>query len=192
MATLDLAGQIAGLPMHRFFGGRLRDKIELTYALSIDAPAAMAESAKSYPFVKCFKLKVSGDEKTDAARVRAVIEARPGDTIVTAPGEEHWHGATPDRFMSHIGELSRTTDTSTDADAANIYRHPVQLDGDSSREKRRVILYSQSVASPRWTAIHLRLRLLLQNYKESMFWRNLGRASVHSHFRNVGYDIHRE
>jgi len=76
MATLDLAGQIAGLPMHRFFGGRLRDKIELTYALSIDAPAAMAESAKSYPFVKFFKLKVSGDEK-DRRRARASRHRSP-------------------------------------------------------------------------------------------------------------------
>ena len=24
-----------------------------------------------------------------------VIEAHPGDTIYTAPGEEHWHGAAP-------------------------------------------------------------------------------------------------
>ncbi|MFC5833957.1 cupin domain-containing protein [Nonomuraea insulae] len=31
-----------------------------------------------------------------------VIEAHPGDTIFTAPGEEHWHGAAPDRFMSHL------------------------------------------------------------------------------------------
>jgi quercetin dioxygenase-like cupin family protein len=31
-----------------------------------------------------------------------VIEAHPGDTIYTAPGEEHWHGAAPDRFMAHL------------------------------------------------------------------------------------------
>jgi quercetin dioxygenase-like cupin family protein len=31
-----------------------------------------------------------------------VIEARPGDTIYTAPGEEHWHGAAPGRFMAHL------------------------------------------------------------------------------------------
>jgi quercetin dioxygenase-like cupin family protein len=31
-----------------------------------------------------------------------VIEARPGDTIFTAPGEEHWHGAAPGRFMAHL------------------------------------------------------------------------------------------
>lgn len=26
----------------------------------------------------------------------------PGDTIWTPPGEWHWHGAAPDRFMSHL------------------------------------------------------------------------------------------
>jgi quercetin dioxygenase-like cupin family protein len=36
------------------------------------------------------------------ARGGPVLEIRPGDTIVTAPGEWHWHGATPDRFMTHI------------------------------------------------------------------------------------------
>lgn len=27
---------------------------------------------------------------------------RPGDTIWIPPGEEHWHGATPDTMMCHI------------------------------------------------------------------------------------------
>lgn len=31
-----------------------------------------------------------------------IKEIRPGDVVFTAPGEEHWHGATPDRFMSHV------------------------------------------------------------------------------------------
>jgi quercetin dioxygenase-like cupin family protein len=31
-----------------------------------------------------------------------VVVIRPGDTIYTPPGEWHWHGATPDRFMSHL------------------------------------------------------------------------------------------
>ncbi|MBI1792509.1 MAG: muconate cycloisomerase [Acidobacteria bacterium] len=76
-ATLDLCGQITGQPMHQFFGGRVRDKIELCYALSIDAPKVMAEVAASYPYVKCFKLKVAGDEVVDTQRVKAVAEARP-------------------------------------------------------------------------------------------------------------------
>jgi quercetin dioxygenase-like cupin family protein len=36
------------------------------------------------------------------ARDGTVIEAHPGDTVVTAPGEEHWHGAVRDRFMAHL------------------------------------------------------------------------------------------
>ena len=27
---------------------------------------------------------------------------RPGDRVRFEPGEEHWHGAAPDRFMTHI------------------------------------------------------------------------------------------
>jgi quercetin dioxygenase-like cupin family protein len=31
-----------------------------------------------------------------------VMTILPGQTIYTPPGEEHWHGATPDHFMSHL------------------------------------------------------------------------------------------
>ncbi|MFF7331397.1 cupin domain-containing protein [Streptomyces sp. NPDC008150] len=31
-----------------------------------------------------------------------LVEARPGDVIFTPAGEEHWHGAAPDRFMAHV------------------------------------------------------------------------------------------
>ncbi len=31
-----------------------------------------------------------------------IIEIRAGDTIYTAPGEWHWHGAAPDHFMTHL------------------------------------------------------------------------------------------
>lgn len=31
-----------------------------------------------------------------------ILEARPGQTIYTPPGEEHWHGATPELFMEHL------------------------------------------------------------------------------------------
>jgi quercetin dioxygenase-like cupin family protein len=36
------------------------------------------------------------------ARDGKLLEIRPGDVILTAPGEWHWHGAAPDRFMTHI------------------------------------------------------------------------------------------
>jgi len=34
-----------------------------------------------------------------------VIEALPGQTVYTPPGEEHWHGATRTDFMQHLACL---------------------------------------------------------------------------------------
>jgi quercetin dioxygenase-like cupin family protein len=31
-----------------------------------------------------------------------VEEIRPGDRVFFEPGENHWHGAAPDRFMAHV------------------------------------------------------------------------------------------
>ena len=31
-----------------------------------------------------------------------VQEIRPGDRVFFEPGENHWHGAAPNRFMTHI------------------------------------------------------------------------------------------
>jgi quercetin dioxygenase-like cupin family protein len=36
------------------------------------------------------------------SRTGEVIIMRRGDTVHTPPGEEHWHGATPDHFMTHL------------------------------------------------------------------------------------------
>ena len=34
-----------------------------------------------------------------------IEEIRPGDRVFFEPGEEHWHGAAPDRFMTHLAML---------------------------------------------------------------------------------------
>ncbi|TXS44657.1 (R)-mandelonitrile lyase [Streptomyces sp. OR43] len=39
-----------------------------------------------------------------------VLEAHPGRTVTCPPGEEHWHGAAPDRFMEHIALWEATAD----------------------------------------------------------------------------------
>ena len=31
-----------------------------------------------------------------------IIETHPGKTVTCPPGEDHWHGAAPDRFMEHL------------------------------------------------------------------------------------------
>jgi quercetin dioxygenase-like cupin family protein len=40
---------------------------------------------------------------------------RPGDRVFFEPGEEHWHGAAPDRFMTHLALL----DVDADGNNAN-------------------------------------------------------------------------
>ena len=37
---------------------------------------------------------------------------RPGDRVFFEPGEEHWHGAAPNRFMTHLA-MPRWTTTAT-------------------------------------------------------------------------------
>jgi quercetin dioxygenase-like cupin family protein len=32
-------------------------------------------------------------------------DIRPGDRVFFEPGEDHWHGAAPDRFMTHLAML---------------------------------------------------------------------------------------
>ena len=34
-----------------------------------------------------------------------IVVIRPGDRVFFAPGEEHWHGAAPTRFMTHLAML---------------------------------------------------------------------------------------
>ncbi len=38
------------------------------------------------------------------------VRVRAGDTVICPPGEEHWHGAAADTFMSHLAMLEAKPD----------------------------------------------------------------------------------
>ncbi len=38
------------------------------------------------------------------------VEAHAGQTIYCPPGEIHWHGASPDSFMEHLGMVDNADD----------------------------------------------------------------------------------
>jgi len=42
-----------------------------------------------------------------------VLEVRPGQTVYTPPGQEHWHGATSTDFMQHLAMLEGGDDPAT-------------------------------------------------------------------------------
>ncbi len=41
-----------------------------------------------------------------------IVHVRAGDTVVCPPGEEHWHGAAAETFMSHLAMLEAKPDGS--------------------------------------------------------------------------------
>lgn len=47
------------------------------------------------------------------SRGEAVVRVEPGQTLYCPPGEEHWHGATPDDFMEHLAMLESADNPST-------------------------------------------------------------------------------
>ncbi len=83
-ALHDLNGRILGIPLHRLFGGKLRDSVPILRILAIKTPEEMAEQAQNlvdagYSYLK---IKVKGEVKQDVARVRAIRRQ---------VGEEHIH-----------------------------------------------------------------------------------------------------
>jgi quercetin dioxygenase-like cupin family protein len=47
-------------------------------------------------------LYVTAGEGRAQSRGGPVLTLRPGEVVHTPAGEWHWHGAAPDRFMSHL------------------------------------------------------------------------------------------
>lgn len=58
-------------------------------------------------------LRVTQGVALVGGRDGTVHEVRPGQTLYTAPGEEHWHGATPDCWMEHLAMLESADDPTT-------------------------------------------------------------------------------
>jgi quercetin dioxygenase-like cupin family protein len=52
------------------------------------------------------------------ARGSEIQEVREGDTIWTAPGEWHWHGAAPDHYMTHLAMWEAPGDGSAESEWA--------------------------------------------------------------------------
>jgi quercetin dioxygenase-like cupin family protein len=66
------------------------------------------------------------------ARGGPLLEMRAGETVHTPPREWHWHGAAPDRFMTHLamweaadeGPESEWAEHVTDAEYGATASHP--------------------------------------------------------------------
>ncbi len=115
IAFLDLAGQIAGVSVHQLLGGKVRDEVELCYAVSIDTPTAMADEVKRWPACRCFKVKVAGDADADIARLDAICLARP-DIDIWLDANQSYQPIQLERFL----------DALRDYDAVQCFEQPVR------------------------------------------------------------------
>jgi quercetin dioxygenase-like cupin family protein len=60
-------------------------------------------------------LYVTEGEGLVQSRGGDIEEIRPGDVIVTPADEWHWHGATPDHFMTHLSITEKPRDERPEA-----------------------------------------------------------------------------
>ena len=101
VALHDLAGKLAGLPVHQLLGGRIRDSVPLCSAIGADDPAVMAAQAKESGAYHSYKLKITGDVPLDVARVHAVAEVIDTRPIWLDANQSY----SPSRFVQLLDEL---------------------------------------------------------------------------------------
>jgi muconate cycloisomerase len=106
IALHDLQGQLTGQPIHALLGGKVRDRVPLTYALSIAPPEEMAAQATAAPECGCFKIKVAGEPETDRDRVRAISAARP-DAELWLDANQAYSPARLVPFLEGVREVPR-------------------------------------------------------------------------------------
>ena len=106
IAFLDLQGKIAGLPLHAILGGKVHDKIDLCFAVSIDSPQAMAAEVSRWRACNCFKVKVSGDADLDIKRLEAISAARP-DIVIWLDANQSYQPIALERFLAAISDFKQ-------------------------------------------------------------------------------------
>ena len=101
VALHDLAGKLAGMPVHQLLGGRIHDTVPLCSAIGADDPAVMAAQAKESGAYRSYKLKITGDVPLDVARVHAVAEVIGTKPIWLDANQSY----SPSRFVQLLDEL---------------------------------------------------------------------------------------
>lgn len=75
IAMHDLAGKLAGVPIHQLLGGKVRDRLPLCSAIGADEPDAMVARARESAAYSAYKVKITGDVEKDSARIHAIADA---------------------------------------------------------------------------------------------------------------------
>jgi muconate cycloisomerase len=92
MALLDACGKAAGIPVHQLLGGAVRDRVELSFSLHMNDPAAMAAEAQEYATrgFRTLKVKMGRSWAQDRAALVAVRAAVGDDVAIRVDVNEAW------------------------------------------------------------------------------------------------------
>ena len=93
MALWDLNGRALGVPVHRLLGGRVRDRVPLSWSLAVADPAAEIEEgrAKVARGHRIFKIKTAARPVAeDVERVRRLREALGPDVSLRVDANQGW------------------------------------------------------------------------------------------------------
>ena len=108
MALWDLNGKALGVPVHRMLGGRVRDRVPLSWSLAVGDPHVEIEEAK----VKCqsgqqiFKIKTGAQPwPDDVARVRRLREALGSGVSLRVDANQGWDRQTALRAVQALEPL---------------------------------------------------------------------------------------
>lgn len=102
LALHDRIGRRSNLPLYRLLGLPIPRPLPTSFTLSIDAPGAMADVARSLPQLSVLKMKLGSDDQ-DLARVAAVRAARP-DVKLRVDANAGWK---EDDALRYLKELER-------------------------------------------------------------------------------------
>jgi L-alanine-DL-glutamate epimerase-like enolase superfamily enzyme len=97
-ALWELESRRAGVPVWKLAGIDAPRPLLTTYTIGADAPAVMAQGARTLPDARALKLKLTGEADLDIERVRAVRAARP-DAWIGVDANQGYVPATLERLL---------------------------------------------------------------------------------------------
>jgi L-alanine-DL-glutamate epimerase-like enolase superfamily enzyme len=106
LALWDIMGKTLDLPVYKLLGGTYREKIPVTYTLSMDSPERMAEQAslrKSEGYTTVV-IKIGHDPAGDLERLRLVRDAVGSEIKIRLDANE---GYRPDQAIRVIRKMER-------------------------------------------------------------------------------------
>jgi muconate cycloisomerase len=104
VALHDLAGQLAGVPVHALLGGKLVEQIPLCSAIGADDPAEMVKRARESAAYSAYKVKITGEVERDAERIHAVA-AEVGDKPIWLDANQSYRPSAFVRLLDRIADI---------------------------------------------------------------------------------------